>query len=84
MSASGNNFTFSQTNTNNIILSFYFTYCVGNTGVERNSGANPHAYTVGTVCSETLSLNSLSTSALQQATKMDYTFIRILRRNNYI
>lgn len=71
MSASGSNFTFSQANTNNSALSFYFTYRVGNTGEERNSSANPHAYTVGTVCSGTLSLNSLSTAALQQAAKED-------------
>lgn len=50
MTASGSDFTFSQAQTNGNILTFYFTYRVGNTTTERNSSANPHTYTVGTTC----------------------------------
>lgn len=51
MTAAGSNFTFSQSQVNGSLLTFYFTYRVGNTTAERNSSANPHTYTVGTSCS---------------------------------
>jgi endoglucanase Acf2 len=50
MTASGSSFTYSGAFASGAALSFYFTYQVGNTVVERNSSANPHAYTVGTTC----------------------------------
>ncbi len=50
MTASGNSFVFSQQIPAGTALSFYFTYRVGNTPVERNSSATPHSYIVGTTC----------------------------------
>ena len=49
MTASGSNFTFSKPYANAAALTFYFTYNTPPAG-ERNSSANPHSYTVGTVC----------------------------------
>ncbi|MFZ6012436.1 MAG: Ig-like domain-containing protein, partial [Bacteroidota bacterium] len=51
MTASGSNFTFGQSYAAGAALTFYFTYRVGTTMVERNSSATPHAYTVGATCS---------------------------------
>ncbi len=50
MTAQGSNFVFSQPRTPGTALTFYFTYRVGPTLVERNSAATPHTYTVGDVC----------------------------------
>lgn len=50
MNASGANFTYSGAYPAAQALTFYFTYRIGNTTNERNSSANPHAYTVGTTC----------------------------------
>jgi beta-glucanase (GH16 family) len=43
-------FTFSKPIANGTPLSIYFTYQVGAGGLERNSAATPHSYTVGTTC----------------------------------
>ena len=51
MNTSGSNFIFSKDYSAGDLLSFYFTYRVGNTGMERNSISNPHTYTVGSSCS---------------------------------
>jgi endoglucanase Acf2/uncharacterized protein YjdB len=51
MTASGSNFVFSQAHAAGTSLTFYFTYRVGTTTTERNSSANPHAYTSGATCS---------------------------------
>ena len=49
MTASGADFIYTKTITNNTPLSIYFTYNTPPMG-ERNSSANPHSYTVGTNC----------------------------------
>jgi beta-glucanase (GH16 family)/uncharacterized protein YjdB/chitodextrinase len=51
MTASGSEFTFSQTYAAGTSLTFYFTYRVGTTGAERSSVANPHTYSAGATCS---------------------------------
>ncbi|MBC7485376.1 MAG: hypothetical protein H7282_01310, partial [Cytophagaceae bacterium] len=47
MNASGNNFTKSFSAPAGSTLTFYFTYRVGTSGVERNSNANPHTVIAG-------------------------------------
>lgn len=56
MTAQGSNFVFSQARALGTALTFYFTYRVGATMVERNSAATPHTYTVGDVCGATLAV----------------------------
>jgi beta-glucanase (GH16 family) len=64
MTASGSNFTYALAQPAGAALSFYFTYRVGSTTAERNSGATPHSYTVGTTCTSSLAATaSPSTSA---------------------
>jgi endoglucanase Acf2 len=59
-------FTFSHAQTPGATLSFYFTYRVGATTVERNSSASPHAYTVGTTCAIAAGLSTLATAKLTE------------------
>jgi len=47
MNASGNNFTQSFPAPVGATLTFYFTYRVGTSGIERNSSANPHTVIAG-------------------------------------
>lgn len=49
MTAVGSDFRFTKAIANGTVCSIYFTYGVPSGG-ERNSAANPHSYTVGTVC----------------------------------
>jgi hypothetical protein len=49
MTASGSDFTYSKPIADGTALTFYFTYNTPPAG-ERNSNANPHTYSVGTVC----------------------------------
>jgi beta-glucanase (GH16 family) len=49
---SAGDFTLSRSFSAGTALSIYFTYQVGEGGVERNSAANPHSYTVGTPCGD--------------------------------
>ncbi|RZK44417.1 MAG: T9SS type A sorting domain-containing protein [Hymenobacter sp.] len=63
MTAQGGNFIYSQTWPANTPLQFYFTYRVGNSGLEHNSSAAPHAYTTGTQCA-TLATRATIAAAL--------------------
>ena len=66
MTKIGNDFRFIQPVTDSIHLSIYFTYNVP-AGGERNSSANPQAYTVGTKCAvATLPVQLLSYTATLQ------------------
>ena len=47
MEASGSNFIKTFSAPAGSVVTFYFTYRVGNTGIERNSSASPHSFTVG-------------------------------------
>ncbi len=59
MTAVGADFTFTKAIANGTPISIYFTYNVPSGG-ERNSSANPHSYTVGTICDGLLPVNLLS------------------------
>jgi beta-glucanase (GH16 family) len=76
MTAVGPDFRFTKAIANGTVCSIYFTYGVPSGG-ERNSAANPHSYTVGTVCltalpvvlsSYNLALINPSTVAINWAT----------------
>jgi hypothetical protein len=83
MNASGSNFVFEQPHSSGTPLSFYFTYRVGNTGVERNSSASPHSYVAGDVC--TSSASSEARSFSQEAVTVYPNPVRnILRINSSI
>jgi hypothetical protein len=58
MTPSGSNFIFSQIYPSSTALTFYFTYRIGNTNMERNSSATPHTYTVGTTCNNAARLQN--------------------------
>ena len=47
MEASGSNFIKTFSAPAGSIVTFYFTYRAGNTGIERNSSLTPHSFTVG-------------------------------------
>jgi hypothetical protein len=50
MTAASGSFTTSAAIPNGSAIQFYFTYRRGAGGMESNSSASPHSYTVGTTC----------------------------------
>ncbi|MFM7021784.1 MAG: Ig-like domain-containing protein [Flavobacteriales bacterium] len=70
MEASGSNFVKTYSAPAGSVVTFYFTYRIGNTNMERNSSANPHSITEGN-CNGAINNPSGCTGS---AANGDYTF----------
>ncbi len=70
MEASGSNFIKTYSAPAGSVITFYFTYRIGNTSNERNSSANPHSFTEGN-CNGVINNPSACTGGVANG---DYTF----------
>jgi hypothetical protein len=72
MTASGGVFNASVSIPNGSAIQFYFTYRRSAGGMESNSSASPHSYTVGTTCSGArMAFRGVSENSLEEASGED-------------